>query len=70
MISTKDKYIKWKADPRELAENVLRIHKNKDIDNYLQRALFLLNTNKCTEIFIIGKTDTFHKAVGLAEMVK
>ena len=34
MISTRDKYIMWKADSRELADNVLRIHKNKDIENY------------------------------------
>ena len=70
MISTRDKYVKWKADARELSENVLRLHKNKDLANYLQRGLFLLNTNKCTEIFIIGKTDTFHKAVELTEIVK
>ena len=70
MISTKDKYVKWKADPRELSDNVLRVHKNKDIVNYFQRGLFLLNTKKCSEIFIIGKSDTYHKAVELAEMFK
>ena len=70
MISTRDKYIKWKADPKELAENVLRLHKTKDIDNYLQRGLFLLNSNRFTEIYIIGKTDSFPKAVELAQMIK